>query len=588
MSELNRHEIISGKRRAGVCLPLWSLLSEDSFESGDIHTLQKMIPWMQETGLTILQILPLNDCGMGSSPYSSISSFAIDPFYISLKLAGIELNSRKKVISTNKINKQRITDWKLEFLGSHFDSDYTQNKIHASEFIRKNDWLTPYLIFKYNYNKNKGEHWSKWENHKVYDPKYLDECITENERDVFFYAWLQMIAYEQLKETKRLFSDNNLFLKGDMPILTSGNSADVWENPHYFRLDLHAGAPPDAFSDIGQNWGFPVLNWEELEKDKYEVWKRRLQYQENFFHLYRIDHVIGMFRLWSIPLDAKNAKYGFFFPQRGVLVEDFQDESLDPEEIRKLGFIGLIDDGRYYFYWDFHHEPGFQELDEETKDKLFRLSFQNLQTDEENWKLKGNLVFDYFDSFTSMMPCAEDLGSVPGFVRDCLNERKMFGIDVIRWTRSFEDGSYIPAKGYRKNAISTLSTHDTSLVMEWWTKELKDGEKAYAHNFFLDSERKPGLHHEKDYLEDPSFILERLVDFAFSTNSQFSIQMMQDLLVCGDKMIFEDFFLHKINTPGTAEHKNWNYRFNFFVEDLISDDALTKKIRHLVEKNNRL
>lgn len=598
-SRLRKQNPILDQRRAGVCIPVWSILSKDSFESGDIYSVIALIPWLKESGFSILQILPLNDSGFGRSPYSSLSSFAIDPIYISLTMANIPVTSRKKSIATTKINKSRITKLKLDALKKHFDENKANCCKKAEKFIDSQSWTKSYLVFKHYYNLYNGIHWRDWEPQESilgYQEETWKALIanSESRTSILFEAWLQALAFEQLKEAKDAFTKSGLYLKGDMPILTSSNSADIWEKRELYRMDLSAGAPPDAFSTIGQNWGFPVLDWEKMSQINYLPWKERLEYQENFFHLYRIDHVIGMYRIWAIPDSAKNAKYGYFYPQRGVSLKDFEMEKIDPTLCESRELISKIEKDSYYFFWDFHQEEGFQKFSDSDKEKLFKLSFGNLGHDETYWKLAGEKVLDAFDQFTTMVPCAEDLGSVPGFVRDSLNERGLFGIDVIRWTRSFEDGSYIPSADYRKDAISTLSTHDTSLALDWWMNELSEVERSRLREFLqtqVSNEKSVSTNEagvNKNIEVSPNEDLELLLNFAFSTNSQFSIQMLQDLLCVGNLRILEDWNLHKINTPATPEEKNWNYRFPFMIEDLIGDKELTSKLRSLIESSNRL
>lgn len=371
-----------------------------------------------------------------------------------------------------------------------------------------------------------------------------------------------------------------------MPILTSSNSADVWAQPHLYKLDLQAGAPPDNFSAVGQNWGFPVLDWDKMLDMDMKPWKQRLAYQENFFHMYRVDHVIGMYRIWAIPLKAPSARYGYFYPQKGVSAKEFQKEGIDISIAEERRLISIMDRDRYFFHWDFHLEEGFREYSHEERESLYKLSFQNLATDEAHWKSNGEKVLLSFQKATGMFPCAEDLGSVPGFVRDSLHENEIFGIDITRWTRSFEDGSYISPESYRKSAISSLSTHDTSLALDWWFHELNSDEKEYAASFFI--REKDAGKNQSTNKNDPSFILENLLHFAFSTNSHFSIQMLQDVLFTGKFAILENWNDHKINVPGTAEEKNWRYRFGFFLEDLEEEKELNDAINQLLTHTKRI
>lgn len=577
------------KRRAGICFPLWSLLHEDSFECGDFLTLERILPFLKKSGLQIVQILPLNDCGLGQSPYNSLSGFAMDPLYISLHKAGIPLKSRKKTIATHSINKQRITEWKLKVLWEKFHTEFSKLHHSLEEFISQYSWLKPYLTFKYYYKKHNGIHWLDWEKKEGlhgYEDKLYESLIANesSQKQILFEAWLQYLCFHQLKEIKQIYEENGLYLKGDMPILTSPNSCDVWLYRDCYRLDLQAGAPPDAFSKVGQNWGFPVLDWSILKKKDYSLWKDKLQYQEKFFHLYRIDHVIGLYRIWAIPKNAPNARYGYFYPQEGIPLKEFEKLKISSDICLKKGLVTEIQPGRFIFHWDFHLEPGFQDFTEAEKNAIFQLSFGNLPKDETSWRELGEENLKAFANFTSMAPCAEDLGTVPGFIRESLEQLEIFGIDVIRWTRSFDDGSMIPAKAYRKNAISTLSTHDTSIALSWFYNEVSFEERKKLREFFLENTQKSTLNSKE---ENPIEDLALMVDFAFQTNSQICIPLLSDLLISYYHRIPDDWHLHRINTPATPEEKNWKYRFNFTAESLGEDLELVQTIQEGLKKSHR-
>jgi 4-alpha-glucanotransferase len=568
------------KRRAGVLFSLSSVLTSTSFECGDIASLLPLGNWAKDAGFSILQILPLNDTGNDTSPYSSISAFAIDPIYISLKNIGSSVVSRRAKIQNNRINHHRIREHKLGEMRRVFDADLAENSQKALDFLTSFPWAYGYCTFRVLYDMYKGADWSTWNPEHQDADQAKDFVFSEKKDDALFYVYVQSIAYSQLKKAKEDLEAIDVFLKGDMPILTSRNSADVWEYPEYFQLDLQAGAPPDAFSDDGQNWGFPVLDWPSLRKTKFRWWQERLDYLDHFFHLYRIDHVIGMYRIWAIPRTEKTARKGWFAPQIGTSREQFAEFGLDPNTFVELGLIHEFKKDHYIFYWDFWKEEAYQSLPEEVKRIFYPLSEHNLKLDEVEWRAAGEEILDSLDHFSSMIACAEDLGAVPGFIRDSLKAREMLGIDVIRWTRSLEDGSYIPADGYRETAISVLSTHDTSLASEWW-QGLSGGEKEYAERFFFLDRKLPIPTNSED-------IMHGLLDFAFSANSLFSVQLLQDLLYKKEYGIAENPALHRVNVPGTENEMNWSYRFAFTVEELQEDKELSTVLRKMIIASDRL
>ncbi len=566
------------KRRAGILLPLASLLSESSFECGDIASLLPLGDFAKKAGFSIIQILPLNDTGLGKSPYSAISSVATDPLYISLHHIGIPLHSRRKAIATQRIHHTRIRDLKLEALKKFFHQDKTTNVKLAKEFLSRFSWLEGYASFRVLFDKHKGLPWWDWRDEYKLAESGKSIVQKKEEEEFYFYIFLQRIAFEQSVHVKAELEKKGVFLKGDMPILISRNSSDVWEYPDLFHLDLQAGAPPDAFSESGQNWGFPALNWESIEREDYRWWKQRLEYLENFFHLYRIDHVIGMYRIWAIPLTQETARFGWFHPQKGVSREEFGEQHLNPDDYVKRGLISEFSSDRFIFHWDFWKSPLYEELADSIKATLYQLSELHLKEDEETWLSAGERALTALSGFSKMMPCAEDLGAVPGFIRDSLKSRKIIGIDVNRWTRSLDDGSYIPPDGYRDGAVSVLSTHDTSVALDWWLS-LREGEKAYAESFFFpDGVQGKG----------PSEILSGLLDFGFSTNSMFAIQMLHDLMFKGDFALLDKFSEHRVNIPGTPEEGNWDYRFRFTAEELNQETDLIQSLREKLTKSDRI
>jgi 4-alpha-glucanotransferase len=580
-----RKKIIANKR-AGVSFPLLALLTKDSFEGGDFHTLELMAEWGRHTGVSIIQILPLNDFGNGRSPYSSISAFAIDPLYISLHKLGINIRSRKERIVTLELNLSRIRELKVQNLRIYYNKIFNETlKDIIKNFMNQHLWISPYASFKVLYNKNNGANWRDWNYGSKYSPELQKEIIRENEDEFYFLVWIQYIGYQQLREVKKKFEKEGVYLKGDMPILTSINSADVWSRTELFDLSLNSGAPPDNFSEEGQNWHFPVIEWDRMKAENYSWWKERLEYLEHFYHLYRIDHVLGMYRIWAIPLGAKSAKLGFYHPQIGVKREEFLEVGLNPDEFVKREIIYEFQKDGFIFYWDFYKLEGYYTLSEEVKKVLYPLSHKHLKEDEIEWRKEGEDVLKFFFDHTEMQACAEDLGAVPSFVRDSIHENKIIGLDIIRWTRSFEDGSYIPADKYRALAVSSLSVHDTSIALDWWNTASHEDQKSF---------RK--LIHLKPTHNDPSEIARAMLRFAFSTNSLFSINLLHDFVF--DSSFFPDESTpnnmlyhpekHRINVPGTPEDKNWSYRFPFYVEDLLANVKHMEDIRFMLEESGRI
>lgn len=588
---------IRNTKRAGVSLPLGAIWNQNSYSIGDIYSLRVLSEWAKKSGITIIQILPLNDTGYGRSPYSSISAFAIDPIYISFKLLGIP--DKKSDLKTDILDILDTKQKKIHILNNHFREKYYQKVDDDLDlFISRHTWTKEYICFTILNNQNKGIHWSNWDN--PYSDGLSENLKKSHRYEYYFIAWMQKVAYEQLKGEKEKMELMGVYLKGDMPILTSDHSADVWARPELFNRELTSGAPPDYFNSQGQNWGFPVIDWKHMKKQEFSWWKERLDYLGNFYHLYRIDHVLGMYRIWAIPRGKESAKFGFFHPQRGVSRKEFNLVRLFPEDFEKLNLIYEFKQDHYIFYWDFFKTPEYQSLPEEVKARFYPLSALHLSKDEEHWRKAGDEILKFLFENSSMVPCAEDLGAVPSFVRDSIHEFQLLGLDIIRWTRSFEDGSYIKPEGYRKNAVSALSVHDTSSAHGWWT-ETSDEERKAFRLLFPQKENSNSIKKEgKTVLVDepkelPSDIPEILLGVALGCASQYSIHMLQDYIISGK--LGEDRYgmpgiitrplEQRINVPGTPEDKNWKYTFPFLAEELLDDTELSKRIHDLIQKSGR-
>lgn len=570
----NLHKSILSHRRAGISFPLLSVASEKSFESGDFYSLKKMGDFAKKAGFSILQILPLNDTGFGQSPYSAITVMGIDPLYISLHELGINQYSRKQKIESTKLHHNRIKAKKIEILKKYYETNSKEFDSSMKDFSESNPWLSEYVCFKILYELNNGNEYTSWSLPSHKNREELIEIIqNQNSFEWNFQIFLQKVAYDQLKSSKDYLSKIGIFLKGDMPILLSLNSADVFFHPELFDTNLSAGAPPDPFSDDGQNWGFPLFNWERMKEDKYVWLKTRIHYLENFFHLYRIDHVIGMYRIWTIPRNGVSARKGWFEPQIGVSKQEFFDRLLDPQKYIDSGIISEFRPDRYIFHWDFYLEPSFQEFQEAERIHLMYLSNLHRVEEERSWRKKGEEVLNFLDENTSMLPCAEDLGSVPEFIRDSIHQRQLIGIDINRWTMD-EHGWMDPDK-YRQNAVSALSTHDTPVSLDWFDSLSEENKKRVQVSMKLDT-------------TSPETTLESMLRFSFSTRSIFSIQLLHDILITNDTIISHSFPSHRINLPGSPEDKNWKYRYMQTAEDLFQNEELTKKLKKILMETTRV
>lgn len=292
------------KPHHGICIPLFALHSATSCGIGEFLDLLPLIDWCKEIGLDTIQLLPLNDTGTDPSPYNPISSSALDPVYLSLSELGISPLPPLAV-------KQRIEvlSFKLPLLRKFFEETFSalsQTSAYQS-FLAEHAWLPLYARFKALKEQYSDKHWSDWPPDATPSPKDID-----------FYTFLQFHAFRQMALVRSHAQKQRIFLKGDIPILINSDSVDVWSNPTLFRLDLHAGAPPDAYNALGQDWGSPLFDLEAMSKDGFLWWKQRMKVIAKLYDIYRIDHVVGFFRIWGIA-KGKLAKEGLFFPSDPAL-----------------------------------------------------------------------------------------------------------------------------------------------------------------------------------------------------------------------------------------------------------------------------
>lgn len=342
---------------AGVAIPVFSLKSEKSFGVGDFGDLKKMIDWAVSTNQKAVQILPINDTTMthtwtDSYPYNSISIYAFHPMYADLKQLGA-LKDKKKAAEFSKkqkelnqlpaIDYEAVNRTKWEYFHLIFKQE--GEKVLASkafkEFYEANkEWLQPYAVFSYLRDAYKTPNFREWPKYKEFKQEEIEKLCQPDSADyphIAIYYYIQFNLHLQLLEATNYARENGVVLKGDIPIGISRNSVEAWTEPYYFNLNGQAGAPPDDFSVNGQNWGFPTYNWDVMEKDGYQWWMKRFQKMSEYFDAYRIDHILGFFRIWEIPMNAVHGLLGQFVPALPMSREEiesyglpFRDEFLTP------------------------------------------------------------------------------------------------------------------------------------------------------------------------------------------------------------------------------------------------------------------
>lgn len=574
-------EKIGIKRRAGVLVPLFSIYSEDSTGIGEIPDICLLVEWCKKTGISIIQLLPLNDTGFNFTPYDCQTTFGLDPMYLSLeKIEGVEtvdfiddIEKLKIKFSFPKKNiDYDIKNEKLKILWKMFQSIKTFS-IQYEEYEEKNRyWVKDYALFKVLKEKYNQKSWEEWEErYRFREIDALDEIYNKEKDQVNFYIWLQWQLFLQMKVVKEYAEINGVLLLGDLPFLVSRDSADVWTHQNYFKLNFVAGAPPDMYFAKGQRWGMPPYNWEIIEKNKFDYIKQKVKYAENFYHMYRIDHFVGIFRIWTIDINEPKETYGL-------------NGKFDP-------------------------------------------------VDEKKWKEHGIKILMNMTEDVNMLPCAEDLGVIPKCSYEVLKEFSIPGIDVQRWKRDWgRTYDFIEPHEYRENSIATISTHDMTPFVLWWQEEAGTVDKhlvrkwceEYNFNFdfvvnslfettkstenrlrwkkgidspekvleilnmprekawmFYDAylgsydEKEKFWHYLKNTGDPPEDVTKNMMFEALkscsASRSIFCIQLMQDWLSMGYYYDVNERNNMRINVPSTFSKKNWSIVLPVSLDALLGD-----------------
>ena len=342
------------RKLAGTQVPVFSLRTRKSAGIGDFGDLKTMIDFVASTGQKVLQLLPINDTTIthtwtDSYPYSCISVFAIHPQYADLhalpelkdaKARAEAEKTRAELNALDKIDYEKVNDFKINYLRQIFNQEggkMMKTAEYKAFFQDTELWLVPYAQYSYLRDKNGTADFNQWPDHQVWDEaerKALTDPKTAAYKNVAFFYFVQFVLDRQMQEAHEHAKTKGVILKGDIPIGVNRNGCDVWTEPKYFNLNGQAGAPPDDFSVNGQNWGFPTYNWFEMLKDGCQWWNRRFQNMARYFDAYRIDHVLGFFRIWEIPVSSVHGLLGQFAPALAMSREEIESYGLHFQEDR--------------------------------------------------------------------------------------------------------------------------------------------------------------------------------------------------------------------------------------------------------------
>ncbi|MGB6222760.1 4-alpha-glucanotransferase [Haloferula sp.] len=341
-------------RATGLAIPVFSLRSDSSLGVGEFADLKPLADWARKIGLQLIQILPINDTTSShdwtdSYPYSAISVFALHPIYLRIDDLGYAMPAafnkqlsatRKQLNAAAQVDYEAVMKIKVSLTRAIFEKHGT--KITGSnefrEFFEENrDWVLPYAVFCLKRDEFGTADFSQWEDSAVFDAERVEAMADSSHEDwseVSYHVWLQYELDRQLSDAVEHLHQKGLALKGDLPIGIDRQSVDAWSAPHLFKMAAQAGAPPDAFAVKGQNWGFPTYNWEVMREDGYAWWRSRFAKLSRYFDAYRIDHILGFFRIWQVPLDQVEGIMGWFDPAMPIHVDEFHQRGIGFDDQR--------------------------------------------------------------------------------------------------------------------------------------------------------------------------------------------------------------------------------------------------------------
>jgi 4-alpha-glucanotransferase len=492
---------MTGRRRAGLLIPLFSSPSTTSWGVGDIGDIAPIAAWLADAGMRVLQLLPMNEMAPGQqSPYSAISAMAIDPIFIrvtdipefdamggerALDPTARELLDQARrarrvdYAAVRRLKYAALADAFTRFYAAEWTCDTGRARALHEFTSAQAWWIEDYSLFRAIHAREQERPWTEWPQElQRREPAAIDRVRRELARDVLFYQYLQWIAATQWARAREGTHGVELF--GDLPFMVDGDSADVWSRQHQFSLDVTIGAPPDAFSATGQDWGTPLYRWDVIEREDFRWLRERARRSADLYDGFRVDHLVGFYRTYGNPRDGRRP---FFTPP-------------DEPSQRALGERVL----------SVFREPGSEII-------------------------------------------AEDLGTVPDFVRASLARLGVPGFRVFRWERHWHTNGqpFREPTEYPAASVATSGTHDTEPLVTWWERAPADEKQKVSS---LPTIQR--LANGTNVIDAPyeSTVRDVLLEALFVSGSDLLLLPIQDVFGWRDR----------INEPATVGDSNWTYR----------------------------
>lgn len=606
-------------RGSGTVIPVFSLRTAKSFGIGDFLDLIPLARWVKATGQHILQLLPVNDTTMtgrwtDSYPYNAISTFALHPVYLRVQELGslpsrsdsAKLHARRRKLNAlSEIDYEAVYDAKMEYarLAYKAHGEKTLATAEFYEFCHRNAaWLDNYVAFCMLRDTFATPDFTKWPRHETYSPELVNKVLQSNPVEANFHRYLQFHLDKQLKQASAFARSIGVGLKGDIPIGISRCSVDAWVSPELFNLNATAGAPPDDFAVNGQNWGFPTYNWQRMAQDGYAWWQARFTKMAEYFDAYRIDHLLGFFRIWEVPARQTYGLLGTFNPALpltpGEMKERFgfefsanipvlTSQSPSQREIEATMPVGterehamnavanvlFIADtntpNTYHPRIDAHRTEAFSHLSK-PQQQAFRALYEDYFYHRHNefWRQSALSKLPALIDSTGMLTCGEDLGMIPACVAPTMEDLSILSLEVQRMPKAFGVPYANPAT-YPYRSVATTSTHDMPGLRSWLIDNPEQFPQ-FARSMGIDPTLHPSSH------EVCRVVIEQHV----KSPSMLCVLPWQDWMSVNEELRRKNPADEVINIPAVSNHY-WRYRMHIPIEQLLENQELTEQIKAL-------
>lgn len=658
------------RKLAGTQVPVFSLRTRKSAGIGDFGDLKTMIDFVASTGQKVLQLLPINDTTIthtwtDSYPYSCISVFAIHPQYADLhalpelkdaKARAEAEKTRAELNALDKIDYEKVNDFKINYLRQIFNQEggkMMKTAEYKAFFQDTELWLVPYAQYSYLRDKNGTADFNQWPDHQVWDEaerKALTDPKTAAYKNVAFFYFVQFVLDRQMQEAHEHAKAKGVILKGDIPIGVNRNGCDVWMEPKYFNLNGQAGAPPDDFSANGQNWGFPTYNWFEMLKDGCQWWNRRFKNMARYFDAYRIDHVLGFFRIWEIPVHSVHGLLGQFAPALAMSREEIESYGLHFQEDRftrpfitdwvldrvfheragevKEKYLDRLDDERYQM------KP---EVDTQRKVEAL---FADVTDEKELWLRDGlyALISDvlFVRDHTNPGVFHPRISAQLDFIYESLydNDKAAFNrlyndyfyrrnnqfwyqeamkklpklVQATRMLVCAEDLGMVPdCVPWVMDELKILSLELQSMPKDPSVKFGHLSRNPYRSVCTISSHDMPTLRmwwdenvqRTQEYYNTmlyrqgpaphplPGWLASDIISRHLTSPSMLCILSIQDWLATDEALRLPDADAERINIPANPKHY-WRYRMHLNIEDLAADKRFVQNITEMISQSGRV